>query len=176
MGKQVNFFLMQTDIVLLEDKLRNIEPLVVIRNRSNTSIPEKLDSLNFVEDGRQWLSFYILRLDDFEYVHMKYVAAQGYWVVDELRSPVIEFDGCFFNGDVLRRGRIYFNEKYYGENGELIEKPELFRGWANKILVKTRRSLMKYGMSYIGEDAKNWSDSSGGVLSKAGSEIIRKAD
>ena len=39
-------------------------------------------------------------------------------------SPVVELTRCFFDGHILRRGRLYFVDRYYGTNGDWIEKPE----------------------------------------------------
>jgi hypothetical protein len=95
---------------------------------------------------------------------MREVPAQGYWTVDGLRSPVIEFQRSFFDGKSLRRGRAYVVEKYYGPNDVLVEKPEAFRTWARSVLGTIKKELHRHGPDFIGSDAKVWLSSAAGAL------------
>lgn len=165
MTKQVNFYVTPEDTSLLEDKLRHIDSLVVLHSRSSNSKPHELDSLDYVENGQQWLYFYLVRQDDFDSVIMRHVPAQNYWTVDVVKSPVIEFNRCFFDGKILRRGRIYYINKFYGTNDELLEKPEPFQIWAKSIFNTTKKSLDKVNSDYYGRNAKAWI-SSGGTLAQ----------
>lgn len=165
MGKQVNFYLLPDDAAKLEAKLRDKEPLIVLHSRSDSSMPRALAHLNFEENGRRWLYFYLVRPEDLNDVVMRHVPAQGYWVVDALRSPVIEFTQCFFDGHDLRRGRIYYVDNFYGVNGKLIEKTEPFKKWARSVFATTKKILSKYdSYFYIGEETKTWLAGSGGAL------------
>lgn len=153
MGKQVRYFLTPEDTVELEAELRTIEPLVVLHRRSSIMLPRVLEHLDFEENGNPWLFFYLARPDDLDSIVMNHVASQNYWGIDSLRSPVIEFNRCYFDGVYLRRGRIYLNDKFYGVDDELVEKPAPFRAWANAVLGKTRRSLHKIDGDYFGQEA-----------------------
>lgn len=164
MGKQVNFYLIHADTVKLEAKLRDITPLIVLHSRSDSSIPRVLEHLDHEEHGQYWLYFYLVRPEDFNNVVMRHVPAQGYWTVDVLMSPVIEFQRCFSDGHNLKRGRIYYVDKFYGANDELVEKTESFRKWVKSILSTTKKGLSKHDSYYIGEATKAWLTTSGGAL------------
>jgi hypothetical protein len=114
--------------------------------------------------GEDWLHLFLVRPDDVEQVVARHVPAQGYWSVDALPSPVVEFQRCFFDGKVLRRGRVYFVENYYDSSGVLVQKPEPFRKWAQAVLGLVRRKLHRQGPDYIGADAKMWLSSGEGAL------------
>jgi len=164
MGKQVNFYLIPSDILMLESKLREVGPLLVLHSRSDVPRPRVLESLEHMEQGKLWLYFFLVRPENLDEVVMRHVPAQGYWVVDELKSPVIQLNRSFFDGKNLRRGRIYFIERYFGENREMVHKPDAFRAWAKAILDKAKRNLVKIGPEYIGADTKTWLDTSHGTL------------
>jgi len=164
MGKQLNFYLMPSDIATLEQTIRAIEPLYVLHNRSSFSNPQILNGLNHLDGGLRWLFYYIVRQEDIKDVIMKYVPAQKYWTVDVLKSPVVEFHSCYFDELNLRRGRLYYIDKYYGDSNEVVIKPESFQKWAKSILVKTRNSLIKIDNDYFGVDSKKWLDCGGQLI------------
>jgi hypothetical protein len=166
MGKQVNFYLIPDEIAQLEEKLRALkEPFVIIHNRSSNSEPRILSNLNFIEDDHRWLFYYLVRKDDYASILMRNVPEQNYWVIDNLRSPVIEFNSCFYDGSILRRGRLYYIESYYGIDDELVAKPEPFRKWAKSVLSLTKKNLEKFNNDYIGEKTKHWVKQGGKLLS-----------
>jgi hypothetical protein len=124
----------------------------------------KLSALDPERAGEDWLHLFLVRPEDLDRVVTQHVAVQGYWVVDVLRSPVIEFQRCFFDGKELRRGRAYFVDKYYDSSDALIQKPETFRKWAQTVLRAIRQSLERKGSDYIGYDAKQWLSTGKGAL------------
>lgn len=164
MGHQVNFYISPTDTVLLERTLRKSFPLVVVHDRSASRAPRVVDSLDVEEDGKPWLYLYLARPDDLDELVMQHVPAQGYWALDVIKSPVIEFNRCFFNDQILRRGRVYYVDGFYGSDKTWVEKSESFRRWARSILSTTKKSLKRHGSDYIGHDALSWLGSSGGKL------------
>jgi hypothetical protein len=85
---------------------------------------------------------------------MRYVSAQGYWTIDVLQSPVIEFDKSFFDGRILKPGRVYYQSQFFDDSEELLVKPELFLKWSKSVINSLRKSLVKNGSSiyYVGED------------------------
>lgn len=156
MGHQVNFYLDSEDTNALEQRLKSIEPFLVLHSRSPSATPLVLDSLNATENGKPWLFFYLVRPDDLKEVVCSHVPAQGYWSVDCLRSPAIEFTRCYKDSKIIRRGRIYFVDGFFDSDAVWQEKPDDFRAWAKKILTTTKRSLKKRGPEYIGTGAEAW--------------------
>lgn len=164
MGKQVNFLLLPDDLKALEEELGRISPFVVLHSRSKSETVKRLGGLDPDKSGEDWLHMFLVRPEDVELVVTQPVAAQGYWSIDALRSPVVEFQRCFYDGHRLRRGRAYFVEQYYDANKQLTQKPEAFRVWAQSVLTAIRRKLQRQGADYIGSEAKRWLSSGVGVL------------
>lgn len=153
MGHQVNFYLTHSDTECLEKVLRGVTPLMLLHSISHTSEPRVLDSSNFKENDQPWLYYFLVLPEDLERVVMRHVPAQGYWTVDVIKSPVVEFNRCFTRGRLLRRGRLYYVDRYYGSDDALLDKSEAFRKWAKSLLATTKKSLKKQGLDYLGSDA-----------------------
>lgn len=156
MGHQVNIYVDPSDTISLAHALRGLGPLHLLHSRSPTSEPKVIESVNVEENGQPWLFLYLVRPEDLGAVVTRHVPAQGYWTVDVLKSPVVEFNRCFFDGRILRRGRLYYIDGFYGANEQWTEKPEAFRQWARAILTKTKSTLNKHKGDYIGTGAEAW--------------------
>jgi hypothetical protein len=152
MGKQVNFYLTPEDTEFFIEKLRKIEPILVIHSRSPTSEPRIVNSLSLREDGHSWLYFFLVQDNAIDDLIMREVPAQDYWAVDSLRSPVIEFTRSFFDTSQVRSGRLWYEDRYYDAN-QLVQKPESFVMWANRVLRNVRKNLRKRGQHYFGSHA-----------------------
>jgi hypothetical protein len=163
MGRQVNFYITPRDITALEARIRKRDPITILHRRSPTEKPRVLSSLDFMEDEQRWLYYYLVRESDLSEVVTEHVPAQGYWTIDGLRSPVVQFNSCDFDGKILRRGRVYYQRGFY-ENGAWVEKNEDFQRWADSILRSVRKFLIKQNGEYIGPDAGFWLHSEGGKL------------
>jgi hypothetical protein len=164
MGHQVNYFLVPKDISELEASIQRLEPMVVLHHRSVTATPRVLPSVEFREDGQRLLFYCLVRASDLSQVITKFVKAQGYWTVDVLRSPVVEFDSCYFDGKIIRRGRLYYNDGFFNLDETWIEKPESFRFWAKAVMKVTKKAMCKHGADYIGHNALAWLNSNCGML------------
>jgi len=156
MSHQVNFYLLPEDLSEVEERLYELGPYVILRDRSSTSKPKVVDTLNLREEGRQWLYLYLARPEDVDSVITKYIPTQGYWSLDESASQVVELNGCFFDGQILRRGRLYYQDGRYGADGEWQDRPEAFRKWARSVLAKTKKLLRYVDSDYIGPNAAAW--------------------
>lgn len=167
MGHQINFYITPKDTADIEQKLRSRVPLTILHSRSPSESPRVLDSLNFEENGQPWLSLYLVRPEDLEHVVMHYVSTQGYWTVEVMPSPVIEFDRCFFDHRILRRGRVYYTDGFYNENDIPTAKSGEFKAWA-KTVFSTMKKMMKRlegsTFEYIAPDALAWLHASNGEL------------
>jgi hypothetical protein len=100
--------------------------------------------------GKVNLRLAIARPESLGEIHLRRIPEQGYFLI-ELGSPVIEFDRCYFDGTILRRGRIYFR------TGPGLEPA--FVQWANKVLRSVRSELIKdsaLGPHYYGPAARDW--------------------
>ena len=154
MGHQINFFLGPNDLLELEARLKKVDAPVVLHSRSPTRKPRVLDTMNFTEDGKQWLFLYLVRSQDLNSLRIKEIKAQGYWSVDTLTSPVIELDRCYYDGKILRRGRLYYVDGFY-EQEEWVEKSSDFKTWAKRLFNVARKTLVydKELGSHVGAEA-----------------------
>ncbi len=165
MGHQVNYHALLEDFAEIEAKIRRIEPLVILYDQSPTAAPQVAPALDFKNESGVWLFCYLVREVDMAAVMTKHIPTQGYWLIEDHHSPVIECSGCFFDGNVLRRGRMYYTDGDYDKSGTWAEKPEAFRKWAAAVLRVTKKYLDKLpGGAYIGPAAARWLATSGGKL------------
>jgi hypothetical protein len=153
MGKQVAFYLTPEDTEFIFEKLRRLDSALVIHSRSSTSKPRVINSLNLQEDGRVWLYFFLVQDNAIDDVVMREVPAQGYWTVDSLKSPVIEFTRSFFDASQIRSGRLWYEDSYYDDLNQLVQKPDSFVRWASRIVNNLRKNLQKRGHHYFGSHA-----------------------
>ena len=167
-------FITPSDTRAVEAALRETGELVILHSRSPTGRPREIEHLDFVENGKRWLFTLLVLREHLGQVRMHHVPEQGYWVIDELTPPVVEFSCSFYDGRIIRTGRIYYADGYYGPGDEWIEKPEAFRTWAAKALRRVKKTLTKCGVAYVGAEAGAWLDSGGTVDPPNEAAMLRK--
>jgi len=150
MGKQLVTFMAHSDSKRLIAGLQEIEGFLIVHSRSKNDQPTIVDSVTINQDGRFWLYYFLVRNDDLDSIIMREVPAQGYWVVDSLRSPVIEFTQSFSDGQRIRAGRLWYESGYFGEQGEPLQKSQKFLAWADKVFKFCRQHLKKSANNLIG--------------------------
>lgn len=160
MGHQVNFYATRADVQSIELAIRRLGPMLVLHDRSWDRRPRVVDSLDVEQDGKRWLFFFLVRPEDLPQVQLRHVPAQGYWCIDVTESPVVEFHCPFDSEELMRRGRAYYVDAYYGADDSLVPKSNEFRMWGKRILAAMRKALVKHGMDYIGRGAKSRLESS----------------
>jgi hypothetical protein len=92
--QQLNFYALPADMAELERVVRNSDETAILHSRSESSEPRVVDSLDLREHGRQWLFFYVVPQADLTHVITKHVTEQGYWTIDDARSPVVQVTRC----------------------------------------------------------------------------------
>ncbi len=163
-GHELNFYMLPEDTIIVQEQLMNLASMKILQARSPTHNPAAVPSLDYREDGKQLLSLFLAREQDLAEIVMHYVDVQNYWTIDALRSPVIEFTGCFYDGKILRRGRVYYVEGYHEQGRGWIEKSTQFDLWAKMILDTMKKTLKRHVSDYIGPKAQSWVETSGGKL------------
>ena len=135
MGRQVNFFLLPSDLVLVEEAVRSTGPVVFLPEVVAEPRIETLPSIQLSEEriGKERLRVYVTRPGFLSKIRLLHVPAQRYFIV-EPGSPAIELDRNFFDGQRIRHGRMYF---YAGPDID----PEFVR-WGDKVLRAVRKVLV----------------------------------
>ncbi|HYO60073.1 hypothetical protein [Archangium sp.] len=156
MGHQLNFFLTPEDLRLLEQRLKEKCPVVFLDYRSQGPAPAQLPDLEVAEFGKTRLSVLLVPPDSLGALIFRHVPQQGYWTVDLLRSPAVELSRCFYDGAILRRGRLYYDRGFYDEAGHWVEKPASFQDWAKKVFSVARKGLERDAeqFAYVGTNAQ----------------------
>jgi hypothetical protein len=159
MGHQVNFFVLPEDLPAIEAAIRTTGDVCFLEDRTATPAPAQVATLAFSpgEMGHRPLRAYIARRSDLGAVKMRYIRQQDHWIIDSADSPVVEFDRCFFDGAILRRGRAYFAS-------DLRFRPRLpdadFVRWGDRVMTRVRKLLMRApgidGLSYFSAGALQW--------------------
>lgn len=153
MGRQLNFFMTHSDLMAVEARLKETTPLVILHSRSDRAAPQAVESMLSQSVDPPWLYFYLVHPSAIGDISVRHVANQGYWTIDSLRSPVIEFNCCYSDAQIIRRGRIFYDENFYDDKGVLIAKPEEFCKWAKGIFTQVKKMVKKHEGDYIGLNA-----------------------
>jgi hypothetical protein len=98
---------------------------------------------------------YLVREDAIDRVSTTFSAGLR---VDTLRSPVIEAGLCFFDGRLLRAGRLYYETGFYGRDQRWMRKTEDFLRWSASVFRLAKHFLRREPEldSYVGERARQW--------------------
>lgn len=124
-----------------------------------------LDRLDFRENGRQWPFLFLTREQDLNRVIMEHVPARGYWSIDVVKSPVIEFTQSLFSENGIDAGRAYYVNGYYDKDNLWIRKSDDFLTWAKSVFSTTKRILKRRNPDYLGPNAEQWLASGGKIIS-----------
>jgi hypothetical protein len=141
MGRQVNFYMHPEDLTEFEADLRSRSKIRLLSSKWSTARARYVPTAELVLPQR-WdlddLTVYICREEDAEQLLLEHPHTLGYWTVDIHASPVVEFWRCYFDGKVLKRGRLY----YIPEG-----KPQQFVRWADALVRRVRSRYVREGFN-----------------------------
>lgn len=169
MGHQVNFFVTPADLPDLEAAIRSTADVCFLADKSPAGQPVELDTIA-PGQATELPSFkcFIVQRKDLAAVSTRFISTQGYWLIDDTRSPVIEFIPGLFSGQKLTRGRAYFASdlRFRPE----LPSPDLVR-WGDRVLARIRKKLTRHpGLAppppwlYFGASALQWIHDSGATM------------
>jgi hypothetical protein len=168
-GHQVNFFILPADLPAIEEAIQAAGPICLLRDRTPGPEPDRLDNL-LPRSRSSPGQLYIARAEDLGSVTTRYVSAQGYWLIESSRSPVIEFSTGIFDGTSLSRGRAYFASDLRFR--DQLPSSEWVR-WADRVLGRIKRQLgrdpeLAPDGIYLSAAARRWAREHEAVLTKGG--------
>jgi hypothetical protein len=157
MGHQARLILTPRDTAELEHRLRETNVLVIPPILPSPDVCLLL-TMAIADMGGEDLLVYLAHKKDFSELQFRQLEKEEGWTVDLLRSPVVEFIRCFFDETVLRPGRLFYEDGYYGPSGAWLEKSDAFRGWAKALFREIKKNLKwRADLSgYIGPHAEKW--------------------
>ena len=154
MGRQIQIYAIDSDFDVLLDAIFKIEPVAVLTDDWKQPEPEELVDLRLRSVDEEHLRVYFCRRPDIGSLTVRHVEARGVWHVDVFGSPVIEVDRTFLDGNLCKRGRLYYLTQYVHDAG-WVEKPKAFTEWAERVFRATRAVLKRDRElgAYLGPEA-----------------------
>lgn len=141
-SSQLNFHLSYQDSCLFDSRLFKVQDLVVVKVRSASNNPHVLENTIIKNMGKEPLKIMLVRESDLKSLVFRRVEKMGHFRIDTLKSPVIEYSRCFVSDEIIRRGRLYCQNSFFDENGDLRKKPAEFLKWRKRIFEKARVGLI----------------------------------
>ena len=158
-SRQINFFIVPEDFpeirsFLLQNNICAIPqplPSAAIAYTKELTAPKE----------KEFDKVFLSNLSFLDNIKVDYIAKQNYYLIDDLRSPVIEFSrgGAHFgNPGILDSGRLYFTTSYYDGSGTLVWKDEKFISWAQKVRARFTKQFLKHKIDshYLSANAFKW--------------------
>jgi hypothetical protein len=147
MGRQVNFFLHPDDQKDFDDLLKTFDDICFLSYYHKSNNPTVINDTIMLDHIKEGSRVHLVRRQDLELVKLNFVEKFNYRLIDNTASPVLDFDRCVVNENDLRRGRLYFQPKYF-ENLKWIEKDINFIKWSDNIIAKTKKYFKKFKYKY----------------------------
>lgn len=158
-SSQVNFFMHPDDIELFgkylaENNIISInQPQFTAELKISSSIAEKADN-------EWWMKCFLVRQADINFIKNEFINKQNYYLINEFESPVIEFSRSFFDGKILKHGRLYFLKAVYDSSGKLAYKSQEFITCSQAVLKWIKKHYKRdietgYYLSPRAEELKN---------------------
>lgn len=167
MGRQVNFYMMESDEQEFLRFVRSDREVCI----SMTAVPSSEPvPFTVLPDRRTpgWFALFLWDVTNSPPPKLEYIREQNHYVVDEYVSEVIEFHRSTMHEDCLVRGRIWAQIKYWDlENDppEIVTKSEHFQKWYNRLAnwIK-RRSIRDERGDYVLPGAAKYAKQGGRLV------------
>ncbi len=154
MGRQIATIMTLADAHGFVAAMAELGGVELVLIRSDSHMPKIIEQSKVQTDVKCDQLFYaFVHKDHVSDIVMEEVPAQGYWSMNTLFSPVVEFTLSYHAHDGIRPGRLWYEKRFYDANGDLISKPALFLEWAERAFRMTRSRLKKFGEHRCGLEA-----------------------
>lgn len=152
-GKQLNFYITEEELLSFDEYFRVSKSALIGLPLRKPEIDYcfTLSALN--NCNHEWNLFLnITRISDLSCVIIKHIDTQGYYLIDTMRSPVIEMSksNLIVKEKKISRGRLFYHNGYFGPTGLWVEKDSEFIYWANQ-LIKKFSGFIKFIKSSTGD-------------------------
>lgn len=154
MGRQIGFFLAESDQAPFEAALREAGPFRIFTPQWPSAEPQELPSTLVQSQAVHRLRVLLMRPQDASQIRASRVPQSLEYRVDATDAPVLEYDRCFIQPTFIRRGRLYFQPTYMTSEDVRRWKDDRFIAWADRALASARRWLKPLGGHiYAGPEA-----------------------
>lgn len=155
-GRQFSFFVGPSDQNALEEAVRASGDIALLREISSSYAPRELETSIIRDFSSAPFSILIARRTDLLHIEFRPIKGRQEFSCDPTSAPVIEFTRfpSVIANRVLRVGRLYRVDKYWGDNGSVVSKSREFIEWGESLYKLTKRSLTKIEQGcFAGEEA-----------------------
>ena len=138
-SRQFNFFCLPEEVGVLDNALERWRGRTVVlpcrepRPRLATSV--------LSVDSACWLDVFLCPDELLSGVRFRLIEDQGHYVIDQVRSPVIEFVRPFKDSTVLRRSRLYVRCGYWEEE-RWNDHPRQLLEFYDALVAELRNTLL----------------------------------
>lgn len=143
MSREVRFRLHPDDAGAIDEWLQLHGGIVLVQPQPSPALVMSATAcIERVEfPVRLWPELLLARVADIPCVVVHEVPAQGYWLVDKLVSPVVEFvPGYRFDSGTSAGGRLWFAASHFDSRGQRVEHDREFLSWADNLVAWVRRN------------------------------------
>lgn len=141
-GCQFSFFLGPSDQVAFEKAVRTSGDIAFTKDRCRTPTPEEQGSSVIRDFGKEPFRVLIARCEDMN-IQFRPIRGRDEFSCDITVQPIVELDRFIGHNRILRAGRLYRIDRYWGDDGKLISKPDGFIEWGERLYGSVKRSLTK---------------------------------
>lgn len=163
MGRQVNFYMSETDEVEFIEYVRKTGKIEILPSRMS-SPSERLDALPKPDPSIAFCRVFLYNSEIQGKLAIEFIEQRKEYYVEPSKSPVIEFCLSTRSRNILREGRIWAELLIFDpEMGTFVLKSPEFKRWYERIAGWLRRKYKRVGSFYAGPGALKFREE-GGIL------------
>ena len=163
MGRQVNFFMAKDDEEKFLSFVRQTGEVVLLPPISAAGDFQPVQELPEPFSTDQWRQFWLWNKSLASNFQSEYVAEKGYYVINGLLSPLVEFSRSYVKDNTMYPGRIWAEFTIIdSETSDLDQKDREFRRWYETLAKWIRKEFYHTGwMIFAGRGALKFQDEGG---------------
>lgn len=133
-NKQINFYALEEEIVKF---LEAFDIEIIGMPIFNNEVVSFVSLSEAVKYNFNWpLQYRITKQEFSSDICLKFIESQNYYLIDSLRSPVIDLTLCYcdLKQNKIRRGRMFYQTGFYNNDEVWQDKNHEFVSWADELL------------------------------------------
>jgi len=149
LGRQIQIFMAPEDQLTLENAIHAAAAFTILEALSESPTPERKNSTILTDYGEERLRIILVQPGRAPEIRYKAIPGTREFTCDVVKNPIIEYDRCYYDGKIIRSGRLYFVPRFYNANRECEDKGRDFTDWCGRIFKAVRSSAQSIGKGYF---------------------------
>lgn len=142
-SKQLNFYAVPEDLYNFETFFKENSAKFIklpVADSNNLFV----DSIISLDDSSEWTKIYLTKDEFKEDIILKFIERQNYFLIDDMRSPVVEFVRPIkqYKSNIVERSRFYYKKRYYSLDGSQLQKDLSFTKWADELISNFSKTFL----------------------------------